>query len=122
LGSAGELAPVPAVGPHVLTATAHHDDDQPLVAETTAWLLAHTGTFLRRQGRPEQALPLHERALRIREAVYGPDHPDVATDLNSVGWVLSALGRHEQALPLQERAEAIRALWKGGGPPRREGV
>jgi tetratricopeptide repeat protein len=58
-------------------------------------------------GRDAEALPLHERALRIHEAVLGPDHPDVATDLNLVGQVLSALGRDAEALPLQQRALRI---------------
>ena len=103
--------------PHVLAATAHHDDDQPLAAAATAWLLAHISDYLQRQGRYGQALPLHERALRIDEAVYGPDHPDVATDLGNVGWVLSALGRHEQALPLHERALRIREAVYGPDHP-----
>src|SRR6266545_415796 len=52
--------------------------------------------------------PLHQRALRIREAVLGPDHPDVATALNYVGRALSDLGRAAEALPLHQRALRIR--------------
>ena len=33
---------------------------------------------------PAEARPLPERALAITEAAYGPDHPDVATDLNNL--------------------------------------
>jgi tetratricopeptide (TPR) repeat protein len=94
-----------ALLPSVLTATGHH-------ADTTgegpaAWLLAHAGTYLTSQGRPAEALPLHERALRIDEGAHGPDHPSVATDLNYVGRALSALGRPAEALPLHERALRI---------------
>ena len=41
------------------------------------------------------------------EAALGPDHPDVAADLNYVGWALSDLGRAAEALPLHERALRI---------------
>ena len=33
------------------------------------------------QGRYEEAEPLYKRSLAIDEKVYGPDHPEVATDL-----------------------------------------
>lgn len=33
------------------------------------------GHLLRSQGRHADALPLHQRALRIDETVHGPDHP-----------------------------------------------
>jgi tetratricopeptide (TPR) repeat protein len=68
-------------------------------------------------GRAAEALPLHQRALRIREAALGPDHPDVAADLNHVGWALSALGRAAEALPLQQRALRIREAALGPDHP-----
>jgi len=71
------------------------------------------GQALSDLGRPAEALPLHQRALRIRETALGPDHPDVATHLNQVGWALSALGRAEEAWPLHERALRIRDRSKG---------
>ena len=58
-------------------------------------------------GQPGQARPLQERALAIDEAAYGPDHPDVAPDLNNLALILRDLGQPEQARPLQERALAI---------------
>ena len=76
-------------------------------AETIAWLLTHAGTYLRRQGQYGEALPLHQRALRIHEAALGADHPDVAIDLNYVGRALSVLGRFAEALPFYERALRI---------------
>jgi hypothetical protein len=36
--------------------------------------------------------PLAERALRIGEAAYGPDHPTVATRLGNLAAVLEDLG------------------------------
>ena len=35
----------------------------------------------------------YERALKIDEAAFGPDHPDVAIDVNNLGSVLKDLGR-----------------------------
>ncbi|HEX6112455.1 MAG TPA: tetratricopeptide repeat protein [Geminicoccaceae bacterium] len=51
-----------------------------------------------------------ERALRIDEASFGPDHPHVAIRVNNLGSVLRALGdlagaraAFERALPIFER-------------------
>jgi TIR domain/Tetratricopeptide repeat len=66
--------------PSVLAATGHHTGTAE--QDTTAWLLNRAGSYLRRQGRPGEAVPLQQRALRIHEAAHGPDHPDVAADLN----------------------------------------
>ena len=93
--------------PHVLTATGHHDDTHPLAAEDASWLLGGGGVYLRTLGQPIEARPLHERALRIDEAVYGPRHPQVATDLSNLGWTLSELGHPAEAQPLHERALRI---------------
>ena len=38
------------------------------------------------QGKYEEAGPLYRRSLAIKEKVYGPDHPHVATGLNN--WAL----------------------------------
>ena len=40
------------------------------------------------QGKLEEALPLYDRALAIDEKVLGPDHPDVAGDLNNKAMLL----------------------------------
>jgi Tfp pilus assembly protein PilF len=47
------------------------------------------------------------RALAIREAVYGPDHPEVANDLYNLGIVLRELGDLSAARAALERALAI---------------
>ena len=47
------------------------------------------------------------RALAIAEAVYRPDHPQVATRLNNLALILKDLGLPAEARPLQERALAI---------------
>jgi tetratricopeptide (TPR) repeat protein len=101
--------------PSVLAATSYRPDTAD--EGPTAWLLARAGTYLRSQGRAAEALPLHQRALRICEAALGPDHSDVAADLNYVGLALSALGRVAEALPLQERALRIDEAARGPGHP-----
>jgi hypothetical protein len=54
------------------------------------------------------------RALKIDEKSYGPDHPDVARDLNNLGQLLRATNRPAEAEPLYRRALAI--LEKSLGP------
>ena len=60
-------------------------------------------------GPSAEALPLHQRALRIHEAALGPDHPYVADDLNRRACVVG-LARPAEALPLHERALRIMRL------------
>ena len=50
---------------------------------------------------------MKRRALAIDEKSYGPEHPNVATDLNNLAQLLKATNRLEQAEPLMRRALAI---------------
>ena len=54
-----------------------------------------------------EAEPLMRRALAIDEASYGPDHPNVAIDLNNLAPLLQATNRLGEAEPLMRRALAI---------------
>ncbi|MBV6393472.1 MAG: Photosystem I assembly protein Ycf3 [Anaerolineales bacterium] len=49
----------------------------------------------------------YERALKIDEAAFGPDHPNVAIRVNNLGYVLQALGDHAGAKAAYERALKI---------------
>ena len=100
--------------PSVLTATGHAEASQ---AGPTAWLLTQAAGYLWSQGRYAEALPLHLRALGIREANLGPGHPEVATELNHIGRALSGPGRYAEALPLHERALRIREAALGPDHP-----
>ncbi len=97
--------------PHVLAATGHTDraSRQPGLAVMTdaAWLLDRAGTYLQVQAQLTDAKALLERALAMTEAADGPDHPEVATDLDNLAGILQDLGQPEQARPLLERALAI---------------
>ena len=55
-----------------------------------------------------QARPLHERALAMRENVLGPEHPDTATSLNNLAYLLKDQGDLAGARPPYERALAIK--------------
>jgi len=90
--------------PHVLTATAHHDDANPTAARATSWLLDRAATYKQTHGQPGIARPLLERALHIRETTYGSDPPEVAGTLNNLALVLRELGEPATARPLLERA------------------
>ena len=61
-----------------------------------------------------------ERALRIDEAVYGPEHPKVATDVNNLGSVLWALGDLAGAKVAFERALRIDEAVYGPAHPEDE--
>jgi len=58
-------------------------------------------------GKYGDARPLYERALAIREAQLGPEHPSTATSLNNLAVLLESMGEYGDARPLYERALAI---------------
>jgi tetratricopeptide (TPR) repeat protein len=63
------------------------------------------------------ARPLFARALAICEQALGPDHPDTAVSLNSLGLLLRAQGDLAGARPLYARALAICEKALGPGHP-----
>jgi tetratricopeptide (TPR) repeat protein len=64
----------------------------------------------RAQGKLQEALPLYQRALAIREKALGPNHPNVVSVLTNYAATLRRLGRHTEAEALVKRAAgAIRA-------------
>jgi tetratricopeptide repeat protein len=83
-----------ALVPHVLAATSHAGWQlDPTALEDTAWLLDRAAAYLHVQGRLPEAKTLHERALLLDEAIYGPDHPAVAMRLDALAQVLRDLGQ-----------------------------
>jgi tetratricopeptide (TPR) repeat protein len=97
--------------PHVLATTGHLDSagkqPGPETMADGSWLLDRAGAYLWVHARLTDAKAVLERILVIDEAAYGPDHPDVAADLNNLAAILRDLGQPEAARPLQERALAI---------------
>ena len=55
------------------------------------------------QGKCEEAEPLYQRSLGIRETKLGKDHPDVATSLNNLAALYRTQGKYEEAEPLYKR-------------------
>jgi hypothetical protein len=85
-----------ALVPHVLAAVGHvRPPLAPAALEDTAWLLDRAAAYLHVQGRLAEAKALHERALILDEALYGPDHPAVAMRLDVLAHLLRDLGQLE---------------------------
>ena len=85
----------------------------------SAGRLAHVcAVYLRERGNYAAAEPLQTRGLAIREAVLGPEHPDVATSLNELGILLNEQGRYREADRRYIRAQAI--LENAFGPEHRD--
>jgi tetratricopeptide (TPR) repeat protein len=107
--------------PHVLTATSHIGGSVAspdlAVMDDAAWLLDRAGTYLQVNARLADAKSQVEKALAIDEAGHGPDHPDVAADLNNLALILRDLGQFGEARPLQERALAITEATYGPDHP-----
>ena len=61
-----------------------------------------------RHGNNEEAIELHERALRLREEAYGESHPTVAESLNFLGAAYYQAQRYDDAERAFGRALAIR--------------
>lgn len=74
------------------------DDAAALIAEAKA---------LHRKGKFVEAVSIARRALSIRENALGPDHPDVARMLNTLGDLLRINGHNEESIRLHQRALGI---------------
>ncbi len=70
--------------------------------------LANNMAILRaRQGRHAEALTLHQKALGLREAVFGPESPMAARSHANLGATLRALGKTELAVESFKKALSI---------------
>ncbi len=65
------------------------------------------GNVHQRKGQTELSLASHRKALQLREASYGGQHPDVAISAYSVATDLYDLQRDEEALVLLDRVRQI---------------
>ncbi len=114
LDQAGYLEPLLGLQPHLraVTDAAKAREDEP-AADLCIWL----GYYLKQIGDYAGARPYYERALAIREAGLGPQHPDTASSLNNLGYLLQAMGDLAGARPYLERALAIREAGLGSQHP-----
>lgn len=75
--------------------------------ELEASLTNNEAILRARQGRHEEALDGHRRALSLREAVFGPQSPLAARSHNNIGIALRSLKRPSEAIVEFEKALAI---------------
>jgi len=92
--------------PHALT-VAEFGEKAKVAEGPTAIIVNQVGLYLKGRSELTAARSAFERALRIDEAAYGPDHPAVAIRVNNLGLVLKDLGDMEGARKHYERALKI---------------
>jgi tetratricopeptide (TPR) repeat protein len=77
------------------------------IADPTRRLMGQLGLLLHAKAQHRRAELFSRRALAIGEASLGPDHPEVARDLNNLAVMLHATNRLAEAEALYRRALAI---------------
>lgn len=92
--------------PHALAA-AGHAEQLAVGLRDAAWLFDRSATYLQARARYPEAKAAVERAVRLAETVYGPEHPEVARILGSLGVVRRYLGDFAGARAALERTLAI---------------
>jgi tetratricopeptide (TPR) repeat protein len=102
--------------PHI-QAVAVQLEQQGTAQVEAAALFIQAGRYLRDRARYDQAAPLVQRALAIREQQLGPQHPDTAQSLNSLALLYQGQGKYAEAEPLYQRALAVREQQLGPEHP-----
>ncbi|MDQ5964080.1 MAG: Tetratricopeptide repeat protein [Cyanobacteriota bacterium erpe_2018_sw_39hr_WHONDRS-SW48-000098_B_bin.30] len=74
----------------------------------SADFLAGFAGLLVKEGRYSEAVPYYSRALKLQEAINGPQHASLANLLDSYAYALSKANRGEEAKRLTSRAKSIR--------------
>ena len=70
------------------------------------------------QGRYNEAEPLYQQALALRQKLLGDDHPHVATSLNNLAGLYYSQGKYKEAEPLYQQALNILEQRLGVDHPR----
>lgn len=87
----------------------------PVYAQGPEWeTLAKEAEELYRTGKYERAVVVAKTALEVAEKNAGPNHPDVATSLNTLASLYQVQGQYAEAEPLFKRSLAI--MEKALGP------
>ena len=92
--------------PHVLAASGYAENLK-VVPDKVSQLLSKIGLYLQQRNELSEARSTLDRALKIDEAAFGPDHLNVAAIVNNLGGVLKAQGDLESAKRCYERALKI---------------
>jgi tetratricopeptide (TPR) repeat protein len=77
------------------------------ITDPTSCLMNKLATLMLGKGLYLEAEPLMRRGFQIDEESFGPQHPNVARDLNSLAQLLQATNRLSEAEPLMRRALQI---------------
>ena len=85
--------------------------------EEVALLASLMGHYLTVRTIYKEAEPLCRKALDIRKAVLGENHPDTATSYNNLGMLYHYLSYYEKAEPLFQKAIAIGEMALGKDHP-----
>ncbi len=76
----------------------------PAYAQEKMWKELNTKLrTLYQQGRYAEAAKVAKEALKVAEATFGPDHPDVGVSLNNLALMYKAQGKYAEAEPLYKR-------------------
>ena len=90
---------------------------QRIDSEASAELLGKLGRYLFDRALYQEAEPLLQCSLAIKERTLGLDHPSVATTLNNLVELYRSQGRYEEAEPLYQRSLAIKEKALGPDHP-----
>ncbi|MFN8398810.1 MAG: toll/interleukin-1 receptor domain-containing protein [Anaerolineales bacterium] len=103
-GQSGNYALYTPLLPHIRSIAEHAEKAN---FEKAGVLWNEIGYHIKELADYAGAKAAYERALKIDEAAFGPDHPNVAIRVNNLGSVLKALGDHAGAKAAFERALKI---------------
>jgi tetratricopeptide (TPR) repeat protein len=67
-------------------------------------MLNYIGDVVYDQGQYDEALKLHQKALKVFRRVYGEDHKNVAQSLRKIGFVLLQQKKYDEAVEMFEEA------------------
>ena len=99
----GQSAPAPAGAAQAAATPAAGQADALKEADS----LSHQVVQLYQAGKFDEALPLAERALKLREEAGGREHPSVADALRNLGSIYHSRGKLDKARQLYKRALSI---------------
>ncbi len=97
---------------HVAAVLAGGDQPGAPAGEDAAWLCDRAGVYLDHHGQPAAAIPYLHRALTLRQAILGSDHPHTLTTWNDLAYAHASAGRLGEAIELYDQtlADRLRVL------------
>src|SRR6516162_8512853 len=74
--------------------------DRMEITDPTSSLMVKLGLYFKARADYRKTEPLYRRALAIDEKSYGPEHPNIARNLNNLALLLKDTNRLSEAEPL----------------------